>query len=85
MMDCGAHSGAVQAAAIPFRRVLRESNPPYWEIALTEPGRSADYVVAIEGDDVFRAVHLFPESLEPLATVGTPAGSQAVIYRSTQH
>ena len=85
MMDCGAHSGAVQAAAIPFRRVLRESNQPYWEIALTEPGRSADYVVAIGGDVVFRAVRLFPQGLEPVATVGTPAGSQAVIYGSTRH
>jgi hypothetical protein len=85
MMNCGAHSGAVQAAAIPFRRVLRESNPPYWEIALTEPGRSADYVVAIGDDVVFRAVRLFPQGLEPVATVGTPAGGQAVVYRSTQH
>jgi hypothetical protein len=85
MMECGAHSGAVQIAGIPFRRVLRESNPPYWEIALTQPGRSADYVIAIEGDEVFRAVRLFPQGLQPVATVGTPSRGQAVIYRSTQH
>jgi hypothetical protein len=83
MMDCSAHPGAVQMAGIPFRRVLRESNPVYWEIALTQPARSADYVVAITGDDVSRAVRLFPEHLRPVATVGAPQGPRAVIYRST--
>src|SRR5262249_11108768 len=61
MMDSSAHPGAVQMAGIPFRRVLRESNPVYWETALTQPARSADYVIAIAGDDVARAVRLFPE------------------------
>jgi hypothetical protein len=84
MMNCGAHSGAVQIAAIPFRRVLQESNRPYWEAGLAGPSRSADYVIAIAGDDVFRAVRLFPQGLEPVATVGTPEG-QAVIYRSMHH
>jgi len=60
MMDSGAHSGAVQQAGIRLNRVLRESNPPYWEIALTHPAESADYVIAFQGDDVWRAVRLFP-------------------------
>jgi hypothetical protein len=83
MMDCSAHPGAVEMAGIPFRRVLRESNPVYWETALTQPARSADYVVAIAGDDVSSAVRLFPEHLTPVATVGTPPGPHAVVYRST--
>jgi hypothetical protein len=82
MMDGGAHPGAIQSAGIPFRRVLRESNQPEWEMALTEPARSADYVVAILGDDVFLAVRLFPRDLEPIVTVGTPPEPQARIYRS---
>jgi Dolichyl-phosphate-mannose-protein mannosyltransferase len=82
MMDCGAHPGAAQAAGIPFRRVLRESNPPYWEIALSQPAQSADYVIAIDGDSVAFAVRLFPKGLEPVATVGTPGEARAVIYRS---
>jgi hypothetical protein len=84
MMDGSAHPGAVQSAGIPLRRVLRESNPPYWETALTRPARSADYVVAIQGDDVFHAVRLFPRDLEPVVRVGTPPGPQACIYRSLQ-
>jgi Dolichyl-phosphate-mannose-protein mannosyltransferase len=83
MMDCSSHPGAVQMAGIPFRRVLRESNPPYWEVGLTQPARSADYVVAIAGDDVARAVRLFPEHLTPAATIGASPGPRAVIYRST--
>jgi hypothetical protein len=82
MMDGSAHPGAVQSAGIPFRRVLRESNPPYWEIALTRPAHSADYVVAIQDDDVSRAVRLFPRDLEPVVRVGSPPGPQACIYRS---
>jgi len=82
MMDCGAHSGAVQFAGIPFRRVLRESNPPYWEQALTRPAQSADYFIAFPGDAVDQAVHQFPAGLKQVATVGTPSGAGAVIYRS---
>jgi hypothetical protein len=82
MMDGSAHPGAIQSAGIPFRRVLRESNPPYWEIALTRPAHSADYVVAIQNDDVCRAVRLFPRDLAPVVRVGTPPGPQAFIYRS---
>jgi hypothetical protein len=82
MMDASAHPGAVQSAGIPFRRVLRESNPPYWETALTGPAGSADYIVAIQGDDISRAVRLFPRDLEPVVRVGTPPGPQACIYRS---
>jgi hypothetical protein len=82
MMDCGAHSGAVQLAGIPFHRVLRESNPPYWEQALTHPAQSADYIIAFPGDSVARAVQQFPQGLERVATVGTPSGAGAVIYRA---
>jgi hypothetical protein len=83
MMDCGAHPGAIQMAGIHFRRVLRESNPPYWEIALTRPAQSADYVIAFPGDDVARAVRRYPEGLRPIATIGTPAQPKAFIYAAT--
>jgi hypothetical protein len=83
MMDCGAHSGAIQAAGIPFRRVLRESNPPLWEIALSHPAESADYIIAFPNDDVYRAVRLFPEHLKLVTTIATPNGSKAFLYQSS--
>jgi hypothetical protein len=82
MMDCSAYSGAIQLAGIPFERVLRESNPPYWEIALSRPAQSADYVIAIDRDAVASAVRVFPQNLESIATIGTPRGRHATIYRS---
>jgi hypothetical protein len=82
MMDCSAHPGAVQNAGIHFRRVLRESNPPYWETGLTQPAHSADYVVAIQGDDLFRAVRLFPQGLDLIDTVSATGKVQAAIYRT---
>jgi hypothetical protein len=83
MMDCGAHSGAVQAAGIHFRRILRESNPPDWQIGLSGPAQAADYVVAIEGDDVSHAVRLFPQNLQLIATVDAPGQPKVLIYRSS--
>jgi len=63
--------------------VLRESNPPFWEVALTQPAQSADYIIAFSGDDVDRAIHRFPQGLEPIATIGTPSRPKALIYRAT--
>ena len=83
MMDCSAHAGAVQRAGIHFRHILRESNPPYWEEALAQPAQSADYVVAITGDEVWLAVRRSARGLAPIATVSTPGQPGVVIYRST--
>lgn len=82
MMYCGEYSGALQDAGIPFRHVLREGNHPDWEIGLSGPARAADYVVAIDRDEVSLVVHLFPQHLELVATVDTPGGGKASIYRS---
>lgn len=83
MMDCGPHPGAIQLAGIPFRRVLRESNHPDWTIGLAHPAQAADYLIAFPGDDVARAIRLFPEGLRPIATIGTPAQPKAFIYAAT--
>lgn len=83
MMDCGAHPGALQMAGVPFKRVLRESNHPDWQIGLSQPAQSADYIIAFPNDDVSRAVRLFPQGLELVATIGTPSQPKALIYRST--
>lgn len=82
MMDCSSHSGAVQLAGIPFRRVLRESNPPEWEIALSQPAKSADYVVSIDQDAVAYSVRLFPKDLKPVTVISVPGQPKATIYQS---
>jgi hypothetical protein len=62
---------------------LRESNPPLWEIALSHPAESADYIIAFPNDDVYRAVRLFPEHLKLVTTIATPNGSKAFLYQSS--
>jgi hypothetical protein len=84
MMNCGAHPGATQMAAIPLRRVLCESSNRLWKAALAQPARSADYIIAFPGDEVARAVHDFPQELETVATIGTSSQPKALIYRSTR-
>jgi hypothetical protein len=84
MMYCGAYSGAIQDAGIPFRRVLREGNHPAWEEGLSAPAKAADYVVAIEGDEVSNAVRLSPQNLKLVAIVDTPGSGHALVYRSTR-
>jgi hypothetical protein len=83
MMNCGAHPGATQMAGLPLHRVLCESSNRLWKVALKQPARSADYIIAFPGDEVARAVHDFPQELETVATIGTPSQPKALIYRST--
>jgi hypothetical protein len=82
MMDGSVHPGALQLAGIHLSRVLRESNPPYWEAALVRPGQSADYIVIFPGDALSHAVRQFPQGLEEVATIGTPRQARAIIYRA---
>ena len=84
MMNCGAHPGATQLAGLPLHRVLCESSNKLWKVALKQPARSADYIIAFPGDEVARAVHDFPQELETIATIGTPSQPKALIYRSTR-
>ena len=77
-----AHSGAVEMAGVHGSRVIRESNTPYWQMALSQPAHSADYVIAFPGDEVSLAVRLFPQGLEPVAIIGTPSRPKALIYRA---
>jgi hypothetical protein len=83
MMNCGAHPGATQMAGLPLRRVLCESSNRLWKVALKQPARSADYIIAFPGDEVARAVYDFPQKLETVATIGAPSQPKALIYCST--
>jgi hypothetical protein len=90
LMYLGDHSGAVEQAGISFRRVINEGNhrvwkqpvdpDGLWERALADPTRYADYVMAFDGDPVWKAVqgrHL-PELVE-IQVTGQPRG---ILYRA---
>jgi hypothetical protein len=90
LMYLGDHVGALERAAIPLRDVIHEGNhrvwkqpvdpDGLWERALADPARYADYVVAFEGDPVWKAVqgkHL--TELVQIHVTGQPA---AILYRA---
>jgi len=66
LMYLGDHVGALQQAGTPLRRVINEGNhrvwkqpsdpEGLWERALANPAEYADYVVASEGDPVWKAM-----------------------------
>jgi hypothetical protein len=90
LMYLGEHVGAVQQAGIPLRSVINEGNhrvwkqpvdsEGLWERALADPAALADYVVAFDGDPVWkgRQGRQLPELVE-IETTGQP---RAVVYRA---
>ena len=88
-MYLGDHVGAVQQAGIPLRRVINEGNhrtwkqhdpEGLWEHALADPARYADYVVAFEGDSVWKAVQ--SRHLPALVEIHTTGQERAILYRA---
>jgi hypothetical protein len=90
LMYLGDHVGAVQQAGIPLKRVINEGNhrvwmqpadsEGLWERALANPAEYADYVVAFEGDDVWKAVQA--RHLKELVAIHTTGQARAVLYRA---
>jgi hypothetical protein len=90
LMYVGDHVGALQRAGIPLRRVINEGNHrPWkqpadpdglWERALADPARSADYVIAFEGDSVWQAVQ--GRHLSELVEIHVTGQARAVLYRA---
>jgi hypothetical protein len=64
LMVAADHIGAVQQAGLPLRHTINEGDYYEWQPALEAPLRSAEYVVALDGDAVARAVERHPQGLE---------------------
>lgn len=57
------HIGALQRAGIPLRRTINEGDYYQWPGALADPAKAAGIVVAIDGDEVAKAVAAHPAGL----------------------
>jgi hypothetical protein len=89
LMYLGDHVGALQQAGVPLRRVINEGNhrvwmqPPdpegLWERALANPAQLADYVVAFEGDQVWRAMQ--GRHARELVEINVTGQARAILYR----
>jgi hypothetical protein len=78
----GAHSGAFELANVPLRRTINEGNFAIWDSALHDPGSSADYVVACDGDPVAIAVARNSVGLAPVASIDVQGQPHTVLYKS---
>jgi hypothetical protein len=83
MMYTGDHAGALQFAGIHLRRTVNETLFGVWERALSDPASAAEYIVAIDGDPVWRAVEINPSGLwGQRARLYSPGQPIAVIYKA---
>jgi len=85
LMSTGDHPGALERAGIPLRHTTNETNHPQWEQALSAPAQHADYIIALDNDDVAQAVASHPDRLVPTATVSLPDAPRTTIYKSLLH
>lgn len=84
LMYTSNYVGALQREGIPLRRVIWEGVNPEWYFALAMPAMHADYVVAVEGDPVSKAVHEYPVGLEPIVQFDSVDKPRVTIYRSLE-
>jgi hypothetical protein len=89
LMYLGEHGGALQDAAIPFRRTINEGDHRtwkrpidangLWERALADPSRYADYAVGIGSDPVANAMQ--DQHADVIAVIDVAGQPRARIYR----
>ncbi len=89
-MYLGAHSGALEQAGVPLRRVINEGNhrvwkqpvdpEGLWERALADPAAYADYAVGFEGDQVWAAAKA--RGLPALVEIHTTGQPAAVVFQT---
>jgi 4-amino-4-deoxy-L-arabinose transferase-like glycosyltransferase len=82
LMYTSEHIGAVERAGIPLREIINEGNYYEWGAALQQPAAKADYVVALDGDPVAKAVAERPQGLRLLEIICSTGQPCARIYAS---
>ena len=82
LMYTSEHIGAVQRAGIPLRDIINEGDYYEWGAALKDPAGKADYVVALDGDPVAKAVAERPQGLTLLQIICSTGQPCARVYRT---
>jgi hypothetical protein len=90
LMYLGDHVGALERAGVSLKRTINEGNhrvwrqpadvDGLWERALANPSQYSDYVLAFEGDPVWRAVHGM--HLRELIELHVSGQARAVLYKA---
>ena len=82
MLDTRMRSGMALQAGIHFKRILHPGMYEAWKQGMAHPAAAADYVIAVDGDQVDEAVRAHLEGLQLIATVDTPGQPRTSIYRT---
>jgi hypothetical protein len=82
LMYTSEHIGAVEQAGIPVRDIINEGNYSEWATALEAPAAKADYVVALDGDPVAKAVAAHPQGLMLLQIICSTGQPCARVYKA---
>lgn len=82
LMQESDHIGALQDAGIPLKQTINETDYDSWHAALEDPAAHAQFVIAMAGDAVSRAVAEHPQDLEELDILCTTGQPCARVYRS---
>jgi hypothetical protein len=82
LMYTSEHIGAVEQAGIPVRDIINEGNYSEWATALEAPAAKADYVVALDGDPVAKAVAAHPQGLALLQIICSTGQPCARVYKA---
>jgi hypothetical protein len=80
LMYTSEHIGAVQRAGIPLRNIIDEGDYYEWQASLQDPGAKAEYVVALDGDPVAKAVAEHPQGLTMLQVICSTGQGCARVY-----
>jgi len=84
-MYTSAHVGALEQIGFPLRQTINEGDYRAWRSGLENPAAAADFVVALAGDPVAKAVKEHPQNLDLLYLICSTGQPCARIYRSTTH
>jgi hypothetical protein len=85
LMQESDHIGALEDAGIPLKQTINETDYDSWHAALEDPAGRAQFVVAMEGDTVAKAVAAHPQDLDELDILCTTGQPCARIYRSLSY
>jgi hypothetical protein len=83
LMYTSEYVGALQKAGIHLDRVISEATYEGWDVALASPSTHADYVVAVDGDEVAKAILRNPRGLTKFAAFHTADKPDVTIYQSS--
>lgn len=85
LMQIGYYAGVLQRAGIPLKRTINETDFAIWHVAMSDPTRYVDYLVAAGDDDVARTARRHAGQFKAIQTFEAPGQPTVTIYAKKQN